>query len=142
MNKKMLALKNELKAKAVQIRAQKAAFKDKQRTGSSTASDHYSLDRAREDYRIKHIIYSLARGNTYEEIERTTTERKLLSQTYLETLQEKAQELRQEEKNNEETICDRGPVAVEITTGCSSGTCCRGVLSEVHGLAERSASIA
>ena len=140
MNKKMYAMKNSLKAQAVQIRAQKADFKDKQRAGSATASDHYSLERIRDDYRTKHIIYSLARGNTYESIEKTTTDRKSLSKEYIEKLVEGAKELR-EEDTNEKTVCDCGQETNKVSTSGTVGPCGSGILSKVKRMVERSVSL-
>jgi hypothetical protein len=140
MNEKMFAMKTELKAQAVQIRVQKADFKDKQRTGSVSASDHYSLERIRDDYRIKHIIYSMARGNAYEEIERTTTSRKCLSEKYVQELKEKAEELKGEDC--EKIVCDCGQEANEVTTSGTVSPRSSGILSEIKRVVERGVSIA
>lgn len=63
------ALKQELKALAVEIHTNKIAFKNKQRTvGADYRDFHHAAELSRE-FRYNLIAYSMLRGHTYEQVE-------------------------------------------------------------------------
>lgn len=72
--KQILEAKEYLKSTAVKIRKAKYEYKEAQRKGSASWSMLADLNSLRWEYRHEHIAYSLAKGNKYEEIERTVAE--------------------------------------------------------------------
>ncbi len=65
----MNLLKNELKAKAAEIRKTRVELKELQRSGQIAGHHQYSLISLKRDYRHRHIAYSMLRGRSYEQIE-------------------------------------------------------------------------
>lgn len=61
--------KQNLKALAETIRKSNVAFKEKQRSGSSSIRDYIALEQLKREYRHKHIAYCLFRGRTMDQIE-------------------------------------------------------------------------
>ena len=69
--KNIHTLKSELKQLAVDLRSEKATIKEAQKEfGSGAAcSQQYNILKSKMTYRHKHIVYSMMRGRTYEQIE-------------------------------------------------------------------------
>jgi ATP/maltotriose-dependent transcriptional regulator MalT len=63
-------LKKELKQRALQIRQERAAFKEAQRQGVSIWKALGDLGKSVHWYRHHHIVYCLLRGRTQEQIEK------------------------------------------------------------------------
>ncbi len=68
----------EFKARIIEdariLKNTRQEFKALQRSGESCWNEQYNLDALKGDYRSLHIAYSLLKGNSYEEIERTVKE--------------------------------------------------------------------
>jgi len=62
-------LREELKAKAVEIRLTKIRIKELQKSGAFAGNLQYSLISLKKDFRHRHIAASLMRGRSYEQIE-------------------------------------------------------------------------
>jgi hypothetical protein len=63
------ALKQELKALAVEIHTNKIAFKNKQRTVGADWRDFSHAEMLSNEFRYNLIAYCLLRGRTYEQVE-------------------------------------------------------------------------
>ena len=63
-------LKSEIKTLAEQIKTSSRAFKDAQRAGTVTWQLRGELGKAQYEFRHKHIVASLLRGRTRDQIER------------------------------------------------------------------------
>jgi len=68
--KKTNPIKEELKKLAQQIRESKVNLKDKQRKGTASYKDHWSVSTLKSQFRHRHIAYCLVKGKLYEQIER------------------------------------------------------------------------
>ena len=75
-------LKTELKYLAEKIRKQRAEYKTAQRAGTSA----YSPDHLSYTFRHKHIVYSLLRGRTREQIENKVREDNKPNEEYIQEL--------------------------------------------------------
>jgi len=72
MNIKLKELKEELKTIAGNIRKLKADTKASQKAKIYVGLSQSMLLRMKRDYRHKHVAYSLLRGKTMEQIEKST----------------------------------------------------------------------
>ena len=72
MNIKLKELKEELKTIAGNIRKLKADTKTGQKAKIYVGLSQSMLLRMKRDYRHKHVAYSLLRGKTMEQIEKST----------------------------------------------------------------------
>lgn len=81
-----IKLKIELKTLAFEIRANRNILKDAQRKGIADWKTHANLRNSRWEFRHKHIIASLLRGKTREQIEPYVRRGNWPNDTYLKTL--------------------------------------------------------
>lgn len=79
-------LKNQLKKLCFEIRGNRNILKNAQRKGTADWKIHAHLRNSRWEFRHKHIIASLLRGKTREQIEQYVRPGNELNETYLKTL--------------------------------------------------------
>ncbi len=81
-------LKKQLKKLCFEIRGNRNILKNAQRKGTADWKTHANLNDSRWEFRHKHIIASLLRGKTREQIEPCVREGNWPDDRYLKTLSE------------------------------------------------------
>ena len=79
-------LKKQLKKLCFEIRGNRNILKNAQRKGTANWKTHLYLRRSKYEFRHKHIIASLLRGKTREQIEQYVSPGHELNETYLKKL--------------------------------------------------------
>lgn len=87
---KYLALKNELKSLAKEIRTAKSTHKEAQRKNDAPWVILANLTALKFQARHKHIVYSLAKGKDYGCVERKVRENNQPDWAYIRRLQDEA----------------------------------------------------
>lgn len=100
-----LELKSKLKTLAKEIRQIRHAYKEAQRQGTGYWKLLTELTKRQYEFRHKHIVASMLRGKSYEQIERKTRNDNQPDWDYIEKLKELYAVERRIENDIPETVC-------------------------------------